>query len=228
VSDEIPLPKTGSLYAFFKKPGVRTWSANIVLPGGHTEVYDTSKTDKNQAMGEINARCRKLYKQLGMESARAYKIRTGTTLDIATVRRAMLNGEVNLLPQRFPERFPGGGMTVPMPRKPYVNGAQTALAITPEIDGAPPLVESADEGWAENVAKVEDKFAKAFHRIQALLLLGGAEDPFTLRDHVRAIVVEATLGVAATQAKKPRIPYGTGPRAAGKVPGRKPGRPPGS
>lgn len=219
---DAPEPLKGKRFILYKPEGQRRFWAHILMPDGYREKFDTEKTIASQAQSAAVVQVKRLYKARGIKTPGQERAERGETSDY--VKRRQRKGLPNIADGTA--QSTGGH---PVPRQMSIAavpaGPPVAAMTAPPFQSDEP---SSDDGnWAENVAKIEDKFAKAFHRIQALLLLGGAEDPFTLRDHVRAIVVEATLGVAATTVKKPRVPYGTGARAQATAAARR-GRPPGS
>lgn len=173
---EPPIPPPGRIFVAFKPPGSKKFSAHIVLPNGHKEVFQTDSTDLHSANGITNGRVRELYKEHNMESPTEYKRRTGSRLSVSAIRVALAQGKV---PDESAAR----------------DGKGRAIEAAMEEEAAEEETVSASNGeaWGTNIVRIENKLAMGYQRIMGLFLLGMDNNPAEFREHVRAIVTEVTL-----------------------------------
>lgn len=188
---EIPVPAPGKKLVLYHPKGDKNkfWAA-IHMPDGYVEQFDTGRRKRNQAQTAAVHRIRALFRERGLKTPRQERAERGELSPYLKLKAA---------------------------RQAAANGVPSDDAMVPLPAG--PAALPAGRDWAEGIAKIEDRFAKAFYRIQGLLLMGLSADPDDFLEHVRAIVLQATLGVET----KSRAPYGTGPRAKSKRRGRPPG-----
>lgn len=195
-----PEPKFGAFFVCYKKPHARTWSANIVLPDGHKENWESDIADKNLSIGRARAYVRNLCKTRGVKTPADIRREAGEPTPWekrAANAKARAEG-------KEPPFAPGvGGRTrkdgTPPQRKngTPTNGHATHAPLVPIV--ATPDDDMGRE-WPGFVHRYQEKCVVLVTRITELLILGGGNDPVTFLSNVRALLVDGIEG----SIRKPR------------------------
>ncbi len=200
--EEPPVPQGARRFLLFRPHGAKNLSASIKMPDGYTEILPTRVSEGAAATSIGSKRIHALYRERKIETPAQIRKKTGELSPY--IRRKLDKG----LP---------------------TNSATAAVGKeAPALESGPaPITENSDT-WGASLARMENKQAQAFTRIQILCLMGFASDdadPISFRDQVRSIIVETTLQGVTPMGRIQRKRVPSEETAPAK---RRRGRPPGS
>lgn len=197
-SEGAPLPKAQRYFAIFKPKGSKTLFANIVLPDGHKEKWDTRATERYVAVGAARTYVKVLCKGRGVLTKSEERAKRG---EVSPHVKTRLNNEARAAGKPLPYPDPRGyrdgrgGIVAaeevkprrgrPPGTKKKTNGHVAALV---------PIVASPGEDgqeWRGFLGRHQDRCVVFFHRISELLIAHADEDPATFVATLRGMVVES-------------------------------------
>ena len=206
-----PLPRNGGYFACYKPTGSKTFFANIVLPDGHKEKWDSHAKDRHAGIGLMRSYVRTLCRARGVPTLLETRRKAG---ELSRHQKTNANKAAYAAGQPIPypgkgtdKLYPGSASAAPTPRRGRSPGSKngtnghTALAKGPMP--LVPIVATPDEDsreWPGFQQRYAEKCVIFVARVTELLVLDGANNPELFLTNVRALLVDSIEG----SIRKPR------------------------